>query len=99
MPYPSADNPIQYDPTGLFGPGFDLERLFRFHALEFVVRIVAIIRIGIGGYDLERAARRRLLLASDRRREEGDQGADGSNAFTVCRVLVDLDPVRSSICV
>ena len=30
MPYPSADSPIQYEPTGLFGPGLIVNVFFDF---------------------------------------------------------------------
>jgi hypothetical protein len=33
-PYPSADNPIQYDPTGLFGPGLIVNGFLDFTPLN-----------------------------------------------------------------
>src|SRR6202165_606696 len=58
----------QPDPIGphrVVGPGLDRERFPGFYALEFVIGIVAVVRVGIGGDDLETAARRRFLLAAD----------------------------------
>src|SRR5207302_6212833 len=34
MPYPSAESPIQYDPTGLFGPGLIVNAVLDFTPLN-----------------------------------------------------------------
>ena len=44
-------------------PRLDRECLGGFHTLEFVIGIVAVVRIGIGRDDLEATRRGRLLIA------------------------------------
>ena len=47
MPYPSAERPIQYEPTGLFGPGLIVKSFFGSYTFKFVVGIIPVVRIGI----------------------------------------------------
>jgi hypothetical protein len=83
-PYPSANNPIQYDPTGLFGSGLLVNGFLDF-TLELILRIISVGRIGICRSDVEAAARGRLFVAADGCQKEADQRARWANAFFACR--------------
>src|SRR5438309_119552 len=81
------------DPIGshwVIRPGFDRESLFGSYPFEFVIRIVAVVRIGIRRDDLKRAIRRWFLLASNRGREEGNELARGRKSFDRLTRLVDF---------
>ena len=71
--------------------GRDRELAVGVHALELEFRIVMIGGIVGDPADLELPARRRLLLAADRRRIERDELAVFSERAKVAPGLVDLD--------
>src|SRR5450755_351968 len=75
-------------------PRLDRERFFGFDAFEFIIGVVAVIRVGIGGDDLEVAAWGRLLLASHGRRKEGYQCARRVERPYGLPRLVDFDPAN-----
>ena len=75
---------------GIVGAGLDREGPPGFDFLELVIRIVAIVRVGIDRDYLEDAAGRRLFIASHGRGKEGDQFGIGEG-FDGLGGLVDLD--------
>src|SRR5258708_34886127 len=85
----------QPDPVGpdrVIRPGLDGERLFGFDAFELVIGIVAVVRVGIGGDDLESTAWSWLFLAADGRRKKAYQRAGWIERLHRLTRLVDFDP-------